>query len=290
MAEAGPRILHVSNLQPYVDSIPELRKQQDDCLGPPDESYYNRFTRYIPHMGTRGDKSVIEGLEPGMQVRDGHIRMYEVETPVPEYDNVPPEVSDEAGAGGATSMVHVGDAAATALSYYWWDKGGRREARAQKHAVVNSGDFYYPPGGFKEWHTNKCQQKATKVYVEGTDDPAYMSSTDCRGFKGTGGWRGYLVYAAEDERSWMSLLDGAGRVRSVPDRSGSLNLFFLGHTDDDKTWHAIFSETHRWSMGFRIDEEWLNEELLDQLRQSDSLVEEFSLEQGGAGKGGGGGG
>ena len=88
----------------------------------------------------------------------------------------------------------------------------------------------------------------------------------------------------------MSLLDSAGRVRSVPDRSGSLNLFFLGHTDGEKTWHAIFSETHRWSMGFRIDEEWLNEELLGQLRQSDALVEEFSLESRGPGEGGGGGG
>ena len=295
MAEVGPRILHVDNLQPYVDSIPELRKQQGDCLGPPDESYYNRFTRYIPHMGTRGDKSVIQGLEPGMQVRDGHIRMYEVETPVPRYDNLerlnlPEEVKTAFSRGGSGVMVHAGDVAGGALSYDWWEKGGRNEARAKKNAVVNSGDFYYPPGGFKEWHTNKCQQKSSKVYVEGTDDPGFMSSTDCRGFKGTGGWRGYLVYAAEDERSWMSLLDGAGRIRSVPDRSGYLNLFFLGHTDGEITWHTIYSETHRWSMGFRIDEEWLNEELLAQLLESDALVEEFSLDLGGPGAGGGPGG
>jgi len=167
MAEVGPRILHVDNLQPYVDSIPELRKQQGDCLGPPDESYYNRFTRYIPHMGTRGDKSVIQGLEPGMQVRDGHIRMYEVETPVPRYDNLerlnlPEEVKTAFSRGGSGVMVHAGDVAGGALSYDWWEKGGRSEARAKKNAVVNSVTFRQPAPRGSTSHGLKVQLPAAR--------------------------------------------------------------------------------------------------------------------------------
>ena len=280
MAETGPKLLHVSNFQPYIDSIPELRKQQDDCRGPPDEEYYNRFTRYIPHMGTRGDKSFVEGLEPGMQIRDAHVRMYDVRTPMPRLlrdhqQSITRILNLDPDSQGR--VTHAGEMVALEATLQWWRQQGLRDG---PHALQNSGDFYYPPKGFKEWHTNKCQQEASKVYVEGTDDPAFDSSTDCRGRRSTGGWRGYLVYAAEDDKSWMSLVDTAGRIRSVPDVSGSLNLFHLGHGDEHKTWHAIYSDTHRWSVGFRIDEDWLNEVLLTQLGRDGALVEEIRLDDG----------
>ena len=286
MAEEGPQLLHVSNLQAFVDSVPELRKQQADCLEAPDEEYYNRFTRYIPHMSGRGDTRLIEGMEPGMEVRDAHLRMFNVRTRMPQgYDERSIDaVRRDLKPDARGRVLHAGKVAGADATRRWFEKGHPIGKNCSGCALSESGAFYYPPKGFREWHTNKCQQRVSEehTYREGTDDPAFRSTTDCGGLDGTGGWRAYVVYAAEDGQSWMSVVDGEGQIRSVPDRSGSINLFFLGHEDREATWHAIYSETHRWSVGFRVDEQWLNssEGLLGQLRRDGATVEEFQIDGG----------
>lgn len=91
-----------------------------------------------------------------------------------------------------------------------------------------SGFFYYPPGGFKEWHTD-------------FEDPQPDSDKH---------WRVYLLNTTRDGKSWFQYLDRTGRIRKVPDRNGYLNLFSL--TESPPLWHAVYSNTHRWSVGIKL--------------------------------------
>jgi hypothetical protein len=92
-----------------------------------------------------------------------------------------------------------------------------------------SGFFYYPPGGFKEWHTD-------------FEDPQPDSEKH---------WRIYMLRTTRDARSWFQYLDADGKIRKVVDRNGHLNVFSL--TESPPLWHAVYSNTHRWSVGIKLD-------------------------------------
>tara|TARA_R100000773_G_C4219686_1_gene118299 strand:+ start:2738 stop:3286 length:549 start_codon:yes stop_codon:yes gene_type:complete len=83
-----------------------------------------------------------------------------------------------------------------------------------------SGNFYYPPGGFMGWHTN-------------SNNP---------------GWRCYVTYAAEKNKSWFDYIQD-GEIKSSPDRKGfTARAFFVDKTN--LFWHRVRSDTHRLSFGF----------------------------------------
>lgn len=91
-----------------------------------------------------------------------------------------------------------------------------------------SGNFYYPPGGFREWHTNK------------DDEP---------------GWRVYYVRVTEPNKSWFNYVDPiTNTMYSVVDRDGYFNLFDL-NSEDGLLWHSVYSDTHRFSLGLHITDE-----------------------------------
>lgn len=92
-----------------------------------------------------------------------------------------------------------------------------------------SGFFYYPPGGFKEWHTD-------------FEDPQVDAAERH--------WRIYMLRTAKDARSWFQYVDARGKVRKVMDRSGYLNVFSL--TETPPLWHSVYSRTHRWSVGIKL--------------------------------------
>lgn len=95
-----------------------------------------------------------------------------------------------------------------------------------------SGFFYYPPGGFKEWHTD---------YEDPLTDPEKK-------------WRVYILRTTKDNKSWFQYFDHAsGSIRKIVDRNGYMNLFVL--PESPPLWHAVFSNTHRWSVGIKFDEE-----------------------------------
>ncbi len=90
------------------------------------------------------------------------------------------------------------------------------------------GDFYYPPGGFRTWHTNRH------------DVP---------------GWRMYVVDVDRPDASWFRYLHRErGELVTVWDRPSTVNFF---HIDPERPfWHCIGSgSAHRWSKGFVVPEE-----------------------------------
>jgi hypothetical protein len=92
-----------------------------------------------------------------------------------------------------------------------------------------SGNFYYPPGGFREWHTNR---------------------------KDTPGWRLYYVRTAEPDKSWFNYVDPVSKkMHQIADRDQHFNLFNLDDSDG-LLWHSIYSDTHRFSLGLHVTDEY----------------------------------
>ncbi len=95
--------------------------------------------------------------------------------------------------------------------------------------VLESGNYLYPPGGFKEWHTN-------------------MVSVP--------GWRMYIVNKTPEGRSFFRYVDPESlKLETVWDQPGDVNIFEL--RSDLPFWHAVKSiDTYRWSKGFVIPDDW----------------------------------
>lgn len=100
--------------------------------------------------------------------------------------------------------------------------------------ITLGGYFYYPKGGCREWHTNEM-------------DPL--------------GWRGYFVYCPEgDGKSELNILDPkTKKMVRASDKSGIIRLFKV-KKGDDRLWHSVTSRTKRYSLGFR-----LSDQVVDQL-------------------------
>ena len=85
-----------------------------------------------------------------------------------------------------------------------------------------------------------------------------------------------MVYAEEEGKSWMSVIDGSGGFRTLMDRSGYVSLFYLPGGEEN-SWHTIVSQTHRRSIGFRISETFMEKWLLPELQRKDVEVEDIEL-------------
>lgn len=89
--------------------------------------------------------------------------------------------------------------------------------------VANSGQFTYPPGGHMSWHTN-------------SEAP---------------GWRLYITRADEPGRSFFRYREpGTGHVVTSYDREFDIRLFCID--PGMPIWHAVYSDTYRFSFGFVI--------------------------------------
>ena len=96
-----------------------------------------------------------------------------------------------------------------------------REGR--KLSIAKSGHFWYPPGGFMGWHTNERSP----------------------------GWRLYINYADEPDKSFFRYRDPAsGAIVTKSDRRWNVRLFKISSVDP--LWHAIYSQTNRFSLGYYI--------------------------------------
>jgi hypothetical protein len=90
------------------------------------------------------------------------------------------------------------------------------------------GDFYYPEGGYREWHTNRY-------------DPH--------------GWRLYIVHTVPNKCASFQYIDPrTGERLQCIDFDGCMRLFKITG-DDDLLWHSITSDGKRWSLGFILSEE-----------------------------------
>lgn len=95
--------------------------------------------------------------------------------------------------------------------------------------VVESGNYLYPPGGFKEWHTN-------------------MASLP--------GWRMYIINKSAAGKSFFRYVDPATtQLQTIWDEAGQINIFRV--TQNQPFWHAVRSiDAYRWSKGFVIPDNW----------------------------------
>lgn len=95
--------------------------------------------------------------------------------------------------------------------------------------VLESGNYLYPPGGFKEWHTN-------------------MVSIP--------GWRMYIINKSDEGRSFFRYVDPETLgLETCWDQAGMINIFEL--RADIDFWHAVKSiDAYRWSKGFVIPDNW----------------------------------
>jgi hypothetical protein len=88
-------------------------------------------------------------------------------------------------------------------------------------SVIPSGHFWYPPGGYMGWHTNS---KAP-------------------------GWRLYVSYSAEDGKSFFRYREpDTGCI--VTSKDSGLNCRLFRVSGDRLLWHAVYSETDRFSLGY----------------------------------------
>ena len=87
----------------------------------------------------------------------------------------------------------------------------------------DSGHFLYPPGGYMGWHTN------------------YQ----------TPGWRLYINYAEEAGKSFFRYRNPeTGEIVTSWDKQWNFRLFKI---DPKKAfWHAVYSQTNRYSFGFKM--------------------------------------
>lgn len=89
--------------------------------------------------------------------------------------------------------------------------------------VEVSGHFWYPPGSYMGWHTNQRVP----------------------------GWRAYLTYAEQPGRSYFRYRHPSdGTVVTSWDGEWDLRVFRVGAPRP--FWHAVYSETHRYSFGYRL--------------------------------------
>lgn len=127
-------------------------------------------------------------------------------------------------APAANSVVFPGGASSTHLN----DLIGAVMTRFGTFCQLQ-GAFYYPPGGFRTWHTNRY------------DVP---------------GWRMYLVDVDQSARSYFRFVRPSdGRLVTVWDQPGTVNFFRIDPAAP--LWHCIGNVgTRRWSKGFVVPADW----------------------------------
>lgn len=93
------------------------------------------------------------------------------------------------------------------------------------------GDYWYPPGGFRDWHTNKYDKA---------------------------GWRLYIVDVDVRAQSYFRIKHPrTHEIVTLWDQPGTFNFFLIDPAR--LLWHCIGAERcNRWSKGFVIPDTWLD--------------------------------
>ncbi len=95
-----------------------------------------------------------------------------------------------------------------------------------RYHIRITGLFYYPPGGYAEWHTNKYDLT---------------------------GWRMYYIKTTEPDKSWFRYKHvKQDTFHIAPDITEHYNMFYLEGGEDNLIWHSVYSDTHRFSIGFNV--------------------------------------
>jgi len=88
------------------------------------------------------------------------------------------------------------------------------------------GNFYYPAGGFREWHSNRLD---------------------------TPGYRVYFVACEKDNKSGLNYIDPVtDTVKTLYDKNETANIFYVNDSKENAFFHSVFSDTDRFSFGFNV--------------------------------------
>ena len=93
-------------------------------------------------------------------------------------------------------------------------------------AICLSGHFLYPPGSYIGWHTNSLVP----------------------------GWRLYINVVEEPDRSYFRFRDPRnGEIVTSMDEGVNFRMFRFADPGEPDLWHAVYTGTHRYSFGYRIE-------------------------------------
>lgn len=108
--------------------------------------------------------------------------------------------------------------------------------------LLGAGQWWYPPGTFFGWHTNESYP----------------------------GWRLYLSHSEEPGRSFFRYRHPTtGEIVTSPDAAWDLRCFVI--SAERPLWHAIASETHRFSIGWHVRPWTLRDALAQRLERLRAL-------------------
>lgn len=101
------------------------------------------------------------------------------------------------------------------------------------------GDFLYPPGGFRTWHTNRYDVPKNHTNV----------------------WAVFFVFTEKEGDSFFRFIHPeSGEMVTAWDKRACANIFRV--SSEQLIWHCIRAEaTSRWSVGFHLPDNW--QEALD---------------------------
>jgi len=103
--------------------------------------------------------------------------------------------------------------------------------------VGSSGHFWYPSGSYMGWHTNS----------------------------GVPGWRVYINYAEDEGKSFFRYRDPAtSEITTLMDKEWNIRIFRIA--SEKPLWHAVYSSTNRFSLGYIVYRESLAVRLARKLK------------------------
>ena len=104
--------------------------------------------------------------------------------------------------------------------------------------VTQSGLFWYPPGCSMGWHTNSR----------------------------AAGWRIYINYAEQEGESFFRYRDQkTSEIITLLDKTWNCRVFRVNASDP--LWHCVYSNTNRFSIGYRVLELSFGSALLKRVRK-----------------------
>lgn len=104
--------------------------------------------------------------------------------------------------------------------------------------VQFSGSMWYPPFGYRLWHTNETQP-GWRMYLIDFDDPAGDSYSTS-----------FFRYMNPESKEIVTL----------GERPKLARFFKIEQEDDKLFWHCIVNASahNRWSFGFAVPEDWMD--------------------------------
>ena len=220
-----------------IRAIPELRgvwSQVRALCSIPNDFSQERFLEHVGQGGLRDASEAIDSLPSTEAIakeylkRDAYLaapkRAYAwSEHQIPE--NLP-DTRNRPRFSATSGVVRLGPGMD-------WDqrlKLRRELGRYFAADLLESGNFLYPPGGFKEWHTN---------------------------MDGEPGWRMYIIHKGEGRSYFRYVCPVTMKIITIEDEDGQINIFRVG--PDLPFWHAVKSiDAYRYSKGFIIPESWMD--------------------------------